>query len=254
VVSPETREELETVLTKIRHHSVLYQDFGLAQIDPSGGKTAINLYGPPGTGKSFAAQAIAQHIGRRIIQVNYAELESKFVGETAKNITAAFEAARLQDAVLFFDEADSILGKRLTTVRQSTDHAVNVSRSVMLLQLDQFAGVTVFATNLAANYDSAFVRRIIAHIQMPLPGQYERLQLWKNHIPPQMPVSLSQPQWLELGEQSEGLSGGDILNCVITAASRALTREGRTCRIQLQDFLHAIAGIHRAQQAITPDT
>ncbi|HLF87599.1 MAG TPA: AAA family ATPase, partial [Anaerolineales bacterium] len=83
------------------------------------------------------------------------------MGETGKNIKAAFQKSRETGALLLFDEADSILGQRLSNVRQSTDHAVNLSCSVMLLELDQFSGVTVFAINLASNYDTAFIRRIL---------------------------------------------------------------------------------------------
>ena len=171
VLTKITRQEIESLLQKVKLHQVLYEDFGLGKVDVSGGRTAINLYGPPGTGKSVTAEAIANALGKQMIRVNYAEIESKFVGETPKNIKEAFQFAKENDAVLFFDEADSILGKRLSNVNQSTDHAVNVSRSVMLLELDSFKGVTLFATNFMANYDSAFVRRIIGHIEMPLPTE-----------------------------------------------------------------------------------
>src|SRR5690349_4513681 len=169
IVPEATLQQLRRLLAKIKYHQVLYHDFGLGEIDPYGGRTAINLYGPPGTGKSFAAEALAHELGMGVIRANYAEIESKYVGETAKNIKAAFQKASETQAVLFFDEADSILGRRLSNITQSTDHAVNVSRSVMLLELDRFAGVTIFATNLASNYDTAFVRRILGHVAMPLP-------------------------------------------------------------------------------------
>ena len=198
-----------------------------------------------GTGKTFAAEAIANELGMSIIRANYAEIESKYVGETPKNIKAAFQKAREAGAVLFFDEADSILGKRLSNVRQSTDHAVNVSRSVMLLELDSFDGVTIFATNLAANYDSAFVRRILGHIAMPLPDAAARRQLWLLHLPARLPADLSNAQLGELVAASEGLAGGDILNAVLLAAATAIEREGPGCRIQLADFMDALgAGIH----------
>lgn len=180
VVPNKTKLQIAGLLTKVKSHDVLYIDFGLGEIDATGGRTAINLYGPPGTGKSFTAEAIANELNRDIIKVNYAEIESKFVGETPKNIKAVFKKAKDKNAVLFFDEADSILGKRLSNITQSTDHAVNVSRSVMLLELDKFTGVTVFATNLASNYDSAFVRRIIGHIEMPLPNNECRESLFKK--------------------------------------------------------------------------
>jgi SpoVK/Ycf46/Vps4 family AAA+-type ATPase len=242
--------QLRGLLTKIRHHHVLYDDFGLREIDPSGGRTAINLYGPPGTGKSLAAEAIAQELGMGLIRVNYAAVESKYVGETPKNIKAAFQKAKEAGAMLFFDEADSILGRRLSTVAQSTDHAVNVSRSVALLELDQFTGVTVFATNLAANYDAAFVRRILGHIEMPLPDAETRARIWRSHIPARLPARLSETDWAALVESSEGLAGGDILNAVLYAAAMALEREGPACTITRGDFLRAVEAGRHAKRAV----
>ncbi|MBL8058460.1 MAG: ATP-binding protein [Anaerolineales bacterium] len=250
VVPDGTRRQIAALLTKIRYHHVLYEDFGLGEIDPYGGRTAINLYGPPGTGKSFAAEALAHELGLGLIRANYAEIESKFVGETAKNIRAAFQKAREAQALLFFDEADSILGRRLSHITQSTDHAVNVSRSVMLLELDRFAGVTVFATNLAANYDTAFIRRILGHVEMPLPDAAGRRQLWRYHVPARMPVQLDAADWERLVTETDGLAGGDILNSVVAAASAALEREGPACRITLADFLAAIQAAKRAKAVI----
>lgn len=250
IVPDPTRQQLNSLLTKVRHHHVLYETFGLSEVDPYGGRTAINLYGPPGTGKSFAAEAIAHELGLGLIRANYAEIESKYVGETAKNIKAAFEKAREVGAVLFFDEADSILGRRLSNITQSTDHAVNVSRSVMLLELDRFSGVTIFATNLASNYDTAFVRRILGHVEMPLPDAEARARLWRSHIPSRMPVALDEADWVRLVAETDGLAGGDILNCVVSAASQAIERDGPGCQVWLNDFLTAIAAARRAREVI----
>jgi SpoVK/Ycf46/Vps4 family AAA+-type ATPase len=251
LVLPESAQlQIKSLLTKIKYHQVLYEDFGLSEIDPYGGRTAINLYGPPGTGKSFAAEAIAHELGLGLIRANYAEIESKYVGETAKNIKAAFQKAKETQALLFFDEADSILGRRLSNVSQSTDHAVNVSRSVMLLELDHFSGVTVFATNLASNYDTAFIRRILGHVEMPLPDAEGRARLWRSHIPGRLPVQLEAGDWERLVAETEGLAGGDILNSVVYAASLALEREGVACRITLNDFLAAIQAGKRAKEEI----
>jgi SpoVK/Ycf46/Vps4 family AAA+-type ATPase len=250
IIPEATMMQLRSLLTKIRYHHVLYEDFGLREIDPSGGRTAINLYGPPGTGKSFAADAIASELGMGIIRANYAEIESKYVGETPKNIKAAFQKARETGSLLFFDEADSILGRRLTNITQSTDHAVNVSRSVMLLELDHFTGVTVFATNLASNYDAAFVRRILGHIEMPLPDAESRRRLWHSHIPAKLPVRLGEADWDRLTAETDGLAGGDILNSVVYAASMAIEREGVGCTITVDDFLRAIEAGKRAKQEV----
>jgi SpoVK/Ycf46/Vps4 family AAA+-type ATPase len=250
IIPQSTMNQLSSLLTKIKYHHVLYNDFGLGEIDPYGGRTAVNLYGPPGTGKSFAAEAIAHELGMGIIRANYAEIESKYVGETAKNIKAAFQKAEETKALLFFDEADSILGRRLSNVAQSTDHAVNVSRSVMLLELDHFSGVTVFATNLASNYDTAFIRRILGHIEMPLPDAAARARLWRYHIPGRLPIQLEDDDWDHLVRATDGLAGGDILNIVVYAASMALEREGIVCRITLDDFLWAVEASRRAKQEI----
>jgi SpoVK/Ycf46/Vps4 family AAA+-type ATPase len=250
VMADGTLLQLRGLLAKIRYQRVLYEDFGLGEIDPYGGRTAINLYGPPGTGKSFAAEAIADELGMGIIRVNYAAIESKYVGETPKNIKAAFLKAREANALLFFDEADSILGRRLTSITQSTDHAVNVSRSVVLLELDRFSGVTVFATNLASNYDPAFTRRILGHIEMPLPDAEARARLWRYHIPARLPVRLSDTDWDCLISQTDGLAGGDILNIVVNGASMAIEREGPGCTITLTDLLGAVEGSKRARQEI----
>jgi SpoVK/Ycf46/Vps4 family AAA+-type ATPase len=251
LVAPErTMAQIRGLLTKIRYHKVLYEDFGLAEIDPSGGRTAINLYGPPGTGKSFAAEAIAHELSMDLIRANYAEIESKFVGETPKNIKAAFAKARETNSLLFFDEADSVLGKRLSNVTQSTDHAVNVSRSVMLMELDRFTGVTVFATNLASNYDTAFTRRILGHIEMPLPDAEARQRLWRGHLPAKLPVRLNEADWERLVAGSEGLAGGEILNAVLYAAAMAVEREGPGCTISVDDLLDAVEVGRRAKEAI----
>jgi SpoVK/Ycf46/Vps4 family AAA+-type ATPase len=250
VTSEKIKTQLASLLTKVKYHDVLYEEFGLKEVDPTGGRTAINLYGPPGTGKSFTAEAIANELNRDIIRVNYAEIESKFVGETPKNIKAVFQKAKESNAVLFFDEADSILGKRLSNITQSTDHAVNVSRSVMLLELDNFSGITIFATNFASNYDSAFVRRILGHIEMPLPDKSCRVMLFQKLIPNKLPVQLSDSDWKCIIDETEGLSGGDILNIIVNASSMALEREGYTCKVKLNDFMTAAHSSKKAKEEI----
>ena len=141
-----------------------------------------------GLGTTFPAIGLASFPDRSIIRIDYAQIESRFVGDTPKNIAAAFEAAKASSAVLFFDEADSVLSRRATNITQAADYGVNVSRSTLLLQLDSFEGIVLFATNLAANYDPAFVRRILAHVYFPLPDEDALTRLWRYHLPAQMPL------------------------------------------------------------------
>jgi SpoVK/Ycf46/Vps4 family AAA+-type ATPase len=250
VVLPDSvAEQIYSALNQIQHREKLYNEWNLKKIDPNGSRTAINFFGPPGTGKSFAAEAIAHYIGKKIIKVNYAEIESKYVGETPKNIAAAFTKAKESDSILFFDEADSVLGKRLTSVTQSADHGVNVSRSVMLLQLDNFDGVVLFATNLPENFDGAFVRRILAHIEFVLPDLDCRKKLWNYLFPNEVPRHSSiEIKWL--AKESEGLSGGDILNVVKLSAGRAVSRPADECKVLQSDIIDAILQVRNAREKV----
>lgn len=247
VVTPLTERQLRTALGKIKYHDKLYQEWGLETIHPEGRGIAINLYGPPGTGKSFAAEGIAQHLGRQVIRVDYAQIESRFVGDTPKNIVAAFNAARESNSVLFFDEADSVLSRRVTNITQAADYGVNVSRSTLLLQLDSFEGVVLFATNLASNYDPAFVRRILAHVYFPLPDEASLARLWQYHLPVKLPRHREvTPQ--ALASRSVGLSGGEVLNVVILAASTAVERGSP--EVTLADFDQALDQVRRSKQDV----
>lgn len=247
VVGAETERQLRTALAKIKYHNRLYRDWGLETVHPEGRSVAINLYGPPGTGKSFAAEGIAQHLDRPVIRIDYAQIESRFVGDTPKNIVAAFDAAKTSGAVLFFDEADSVLSRRVTNITQAADYGVNVSRSTLLLQLDNFEGVVLFATNLASNYDAAFVRRILAHVYFGLPDEAALVRLWRYHLPAQMPLGPG-VEAATLAAKSAGLSGGDVLNTVILAAASAAERESP--RVDMGDFEGALAQVRRARQEI----
>lgn len=249
VVTDAVRKRIETSLNRIRYHKVLYVEWNLMKVDPRGSYVAINLFGPPGTGKTFCAEAIANRLGRTLIDISYAEIESKYVGDPAKNIVAAFRKARETNSVIFFDEADSILGKRLTSVTQSADHGVNVTRAVMLKQLDEFDGIVIFATNLARNYDQAFVRRILAHIELEMPDEPTRVKLWQYLLPREVPVGEGvDAAWL--ARESAGLAGGDILNAVIEAASAAVERLGDARRVRRADLAAAISGVRVAKKKI----
>jgi SpoVK/Ycf46/Vps4 family AAA+-type ATPase len=218
VLDDATALRLESLKNRFRTHDLVYGEWGLGEIDPSGKHIAFNLYGPPGTGKTMCVEALAREWEKKLIDVSYAEIESKYVGETGKNIVAAFKAAKEQDAVLFFDEADSILGQRMTSVTQAADQAVNVARAVMLKQLDAFDGIVAFATNLARNFDNAFVRRIPVHVEIPLPDEAGRQRILETIVPDKVPFK-GKIDFTALAAQTPGLSGGDLKNAVVNAIS-----------------------------------
>jgi SpoVK/Ycf46/Vps4 family AAA+-type ATPase len=209
---------LMTAVNAIRLRSKIYDEWGLRKIEPSP-SAALNLHGPAGTGKTLAAHAIAAHLGKHIIMAGYAELESKFHGDGPKNVKAAFHAAQTQDAVLFIDEADSLLSRRLTEVTQGSDQAINSMRSQIVLCLDAFTGVVIFSTNLVSNYDRAFESRV-RHFHFTLPTAEARLAIWHKLLVPGLPrepdVSLD-----KLTAETEGFSGRELKRAVIAAAEHA---------------------------------
>lgn len=246
-----TRRNFDVMLSRIANHDLLYRDWGLAKIDPQGCCKTVNFYGPPGTGKTMCAEALAAELGRKIVEVKYEEIESKYVGDTPKLICAAFRRAQAEHpgAVLFFDEADSILGRRMSNVTQAADQSVNVSRAVMLKQLDAFQGVVVFATNLAKNFDGAFVRRILLHVEVAAPDRAGRHQMWQRMVTLGVP-GREQLDWERLADTSDGLVGGEIKNAVLIAAAVAACRPKETRRVNTDDVLQAITEVQRAKRDI----
>lgn len=196
----------------------VYEEWGLATTHKYSKKMGINLWGPPGTGKTMAAHAIAAYMQRDILLINYAEIESKYVGETSKNLVKAFATAKATNSILFFDEADAILSRRVTNMRSSNDVSVNQTRSVMLMELNNFQDVVIYATNFLENFDPAFMRRIQSHIKFELPDEECRRLLWRKYIPRAMPNNINIEA---LAQDFSNISGSDIANAILNAAFTA---------------------------------
>ena len=247
ILQKDILHELSVLQSMIENHDLVYQEWGLDRIDPYGDQTAFNLYGPPGTGKTMIVEALCNHLNKPLIDVNLSQLESKYVGETGKNIVNAFEAAKKNKAVLFFDEADAVLGKRLSNVTQSADSSVNTARGVMLKQLEQHSRIVAFATNFEHNYDPAFVRRILKHIHIPLPDLDCRLKLWQSKLPSNVP-GRNEIDFNILAQKSDQLSGGDILvvvkNALFDAASSIVQK------ITMDILLSAVISVQEAKKKI----
>jgi hypothetical protein len=240
VLDADTLARIHEAVNVLVSQDLLFDAWNLASVARTGRRVALNFYGPPGTGKTLAADAIADLLGREILVISYAELESKYVGETPKNIKAAFARAAEHNALLFFDEADSILGKRLTSINQSADNGINVARSTTLIELDNFDGVVIFASNLVRNYDTAFLRRMLAHVAFRLPAADQRKSIWQCHLPKELPLA-PDVDLDELARFSEGAAGGDIQNAVLLAASYASMRSGEQRVVALRDLERAIS-------------
>jgi SpoVK/Ycf46/Vps4 family AAA+-type ATPase len=160
-----------------------------------------------------------------LLLVRYAELESLWMGETPKNVTAIFKAAREEGAVLLFDEADAIASRRSTSVDQGFQRESNTVVSVLLQELEWYNGVVIFATNLAANFDPAFERRIRTHVLFEMPGSVEREKIWRVQIHPSRTPLADDVDFRSLAERY-AVSGGDIRNAVLKAALAAAAEPG----------------------------
>ena len=217
-----TKDQIMDVATYAENSYRVFEIWGFKHTHKYSKRIGVNLYGAPGTGKTMAAHAIAKNLGRKILIVNYADIESKFVGETPKNIRKAFEAAKATNSILFFDEADAILSKRVTNMTQAVDVSVNQTRSVMLMLMNEYQDFIIFATNFISNFDPAFMRRISVHVKFELPDEECREKLWQMYIPAQLPNNLDAA---ELAKKFEGISGSDIANAMLNAAFKA-ARQG----------------------------
>lgn len=254
VLAEDTRTQIEECLARLRYHKTIYSDWNFGSVDPMGLTTIINFYGPSGTGKTLAAEALAGTLGFKFYHLGIAELESKFMGETARNISAAFDAARHEGALLFFDEADTLLGKRLSSVTQGVDNEVNAMRSTMLIELERFDGLVVFATNFERNYDEAFRSRIGYHVHFALPDAPARHQLWSRVIVDQIPLADTKESLVERCViASEGMSGREIRTCMRLALPKPLLAcagNGAEARLAWPHVEQAIADVRRASEAI----
>ena len=221
VMSNDMRSEIENALSIIRNRDRIYNDWGFQNIDPQA-RAVLSFYGPGGTGKTKCAHAVASALGRKILCVNYANIESMWAGESPKNLIAAFNVAQESNAVLFMDEADSFLGKRITNVTSGHDQSINSLRSQMLILLEEFEGVVIFGTNLVGNFDKAFETRILKNIKFDLPDESLRVKLFKLMIPTEVPfnVPLTETDFLEFAKDSEGFSGREIKNTVLETLSK----------------------------------
>jgi hypothetical protein len=234
VIPTETRERLLSAAATVSVAHTVFEDWNLKSIEPSP-LSAINFYGPPGTGKTLAAHAVASHLGRPLLVAKTSQLESKYHGDSAKNVEALFVAARDSEAVLFLDEADSLLSRRILTPTQGAEHALNAMRSELLLSLDSHTGVVIFATNLVDAYDEAFNSRVV-HVRFDLPSEEARAEIWHRHLPKELP--LSDDVDVAALARTSGVSGRDIKRAIVGAAV-SVARAGRSAVAQA-DLLDAV--------------
>lgn len=188
--------------------------------------------GPPGTGKTMAALVMAKAMKAELYRVDLTRIVSKYIGETEKNLAEVFDRAKLSGAILFFDEADALFGKR-SEVKDAHDKYANMETSYLLQKMEEYDGLTILATNFSQNLDDAFMRRIQYIIKFPFPDATQREQLWRSIIPTHIPM---EPLDIPFLAKTFELSGGPIKNIVLTAVY--LVAQDRT-KLSMQHFIEA---------------
>lgn len=227
--------QLHEICARFNYRDQVFNDWGFAQkITYGRGITAL-FSGGSGTGKTMAAEVIANALGLDLYRIDLAQVVSKYIGETEKNLDRVFTAATNANAILFFDEADALFGKR-TEVKDSHDRYANLEISYLLQKMEQYEGIAILATNLADNLDQAFTRRLAFSIHFPFPDEAGRCLIWKKVLPDNFPVA--EDLDLESLISQVKMSGGNIRNVAMAMAFIAAT--DNETQVSQDHFLHAI--------------
>jgi AAA+ superfamily predicted ATPase len=222
VLPPDVLDSLLELVSRIRHRRTVFERWGYDRVmSTSRGITAL-FQGGPGTGKTMVASAIARELGLDVYRVDLARVVSKWIGETERNLAQLFDAAEDGQAMILFDEADSLFAKR-TEVKTSVDRYANLEVNYLLQRLDSFGGIAILTTNFGGAIDTAFKRRLSFRLSFPFPDDEMREQLWRVHLPPEVPRS-GELDLADLARKYK-MSGGYIRNAALRAAFLAAAEE-----------------------------
>jgi len=225
LVLPETPiTMLKEMVSMVQSRPMVLEAWGLGRKLTAGAGVSALFSGPPGTGKTLAAQIMANQLGIDLYRIDLSSVVSKYIGETEKNLERIFSEASESNAILFFDEADSIFGKR-SEVKDAHDRYANIEVGYLLQRMENYNGVAILATNLRANLDEAFTRRLQFIINFPFPEEDYRLRIWKVLLPPDLP--LADDLDLKLMADRFKLAGGSIRNILVSAAYLAAADGGK---------------------------
>jgi AAA+ superfamily predicted ATPase len=223
VLPPDQVALLGEIIDTVRERPIVLEEWGVGRKLASSRGVTILFAGEPGTGKTMAAEIIAAELGLDLYKIDLSTVVSKYIGETEKNLERIFSEAQNSNAILFFDEADAIFGKR-SEVKDAHDRYANIEISYLLQRMELYDGVTVLATNLRANLDEAFTRRLQFAVDFPFPEEADRLRIWQTLFPPDLPRD-SDINFGLLANRFK-LAGGNIRNIIVSAAYLAASERG----------------------------
>jgi SpoVK/Ycf46/Vps4 family AAA+-type ATPase len=207
------KEILQDIVAQVQHRPTVYDAWGFAEKNSRGLGITVLFAGASGTGKTMAAEVLAQALRLDLFRIDLSTVVSKYIGETEKNIRRVFDAAEAGGAILLFDEADALFGKR-SEVKDSHDRYANIEVSYLLQRMESYRGLAILTTNMKSALDSAFLRRIRFIVQFPFPDAAQRAQIWSRIFPQKSPIEALDVE--KLAQLS--VTGGNIKNMALTAA------------------------------------
>ncbi len=221
-------QQLREVFASVRYRHVVYSTWGFARKLSLGRGVNALFSGPSGTGKTMAAQILARELNLDLYKIDLSGVISKYIGETEKNLDRIFREAQHSNAILFFDEADALFGKR-SEVKDAHDRYANIEVAYLLQKMEEYDGIVILATNLRKNMDEAFTRRMHHIVDFPFPDEESRERIWQGLIPFEVPLA-DDIDFRFLARQFE-LTGGNIRNVALAAAFMA-AEEGEHLNMQ----------------------
>lgn len=233
VLPADQLRQLREICHAVRYRAKVYTDWGFDRKLARGKGVNALFAGPSGTGKTMAAEIIARDLGLDLFKIDLSSVVSKYIGETEKNLERIFREAQTSNAILFFDEADALFGKR-SEVKDAHDRYANIEISYLLQRMEEYDGVVILATNLKKNLDDAFVRRLQYTVDFPFPEEADRLRIWRKIWPDAMPRDGDMD--LAFAARQFRLTGGNIKNVAVAAAFLGAA-EGDTVR--MAHLIHA---------------
>ena len=234
IVLPGDRlRQLREICNYVKYRSLVYDEWGFERKLSLGKGLNVLFTGPSGTGKTMAAEIMAAELGLDLYKIDLSQVVSKYIGETEKNLSRIFKEAEASNAILFFDEADALFGKR-SEVKDAHDRYANIEIGYLLQKMEEYEGMTILATNLRQNMDEAFVRRMQFIVDFPFPDELHRHNIWKVHFPKEVPCGDDID--LEFLAGQFRLAGGNIRNIVINASFLAAANDKR---ISMKHLIHA---------------
>ena len=222
VVPEDAHRQLRELVARVEHRTLVMDEWGFQARLPGGRGVTALFAGPPGTGKTMAASVIAAELGLDLFAIDLSTVVSKYIGETERNLSRVFGAAADSDAILLFDEADALFGKR-SEVRDAHDRYANVEIAYLLQRMEEYDGLAILATNVRHHIDEAFLRRLDLIVDFPFPDTAERLRIWRSCLPQSLPLDDGVDFAALAGHR---LAGGNIRNAVLGAAYLAAQAGG----------------------------